>query len=257
MWRRIRIAILLVVLAVVAGGAWLDQRRTTSWQRTVWVGAFPLNADGSAAAAGYIAALGEAQLQPVADFVAREARRYGIALEAPVSLRLYPAPAQLPPALDAHASLPGRVLWSLRLRYYRYTVLARIEGSRPTIALFLLYHDPARTPVLPDSLGLQRGLLGVAQLFAARAQDSQNAIVIAHELLHTFGATDKYGADSDAPRYPEGYAEPLLEPRYPQRYAEIMAGRVPLAPDRQVMPDDLAQVRVGALTAREIGWSRR
>jgi len=67
-------------------------------------------------------------------------------------------------------------------------------------------------------------------LFAARSQAAQNDIVIAHELLHTFGATDKYDAGSDAPRYPEGFAEPQREPRYPQRYAEIMAGRVPLGP---------------------------
>ncbi len=93
-------------------------------------------------------------------------------------------------------------------------------------------------------------------LFAARSQVAQNDIVIAHELLHTFGATDKYDLASDAPRYPEGFAEPAREPRFPQRYAEIMAGRVPLGPQRQVMPDELSQTRIGPATAREIGWSR-
>ena len=72
--------------------------------------------------------------------------------------------------------------------------------------------------------------MGVVHLFATRSQDDQNAIVTAHELLHTFGATDKY-AGSGAPLFPVGYAEPERVPRYPQRYAEIMAGRVPLAPD--------------------------
>jgi len=110
--------------------------------------------------------------------------------------------------------------------------------------------------MLPHSLGLQRGLTGVVHLFAARSQSAQNAIVTAHELLHTFGATDKYAPDSDAPLYPQGFAEPERVPRYPQRYAEIMAGRVPLASDRQEMPEDLAQVRVGTATAREIGWGR-
>ena len=104
---------------------------------------------------------------------------------------------------------------------------------------------------------MQRGLLGIVQLFAARSQASQNAIVIAHELLHTFGATDKYAAASDAPSYPDGYAEPQRNPRYPQRFAEIMAGRVPLTPNQQVMPDDLSQTLVGPATAREIGWSKR
>ncbi len=257
MWRGIRIAILLVVLAVVAGGAWLDQRRTTSWEHTVWIGAFPLNADGSEAASAYIATLSDADLQPVSEFVAREARRYGINIDEPVNIRLYPAPAALPPAAAPDASLLARVIWSLRLRRYRMAALAPIARARPRIALFLLYHDPAHAAVLPHSIGLQRGLMGVVHLFATPSQASQNGIVIAHELLHTFGATDKYDADSDAPVYPEGYAEPRREPRYPQRYAEIMAGRVPLGPQRQVMPDDLSQTLVGPATAREIGWSRQ
>jgi hypothetical protein len=257
MWRGIRIAILLVVLAVVAVGAWLDQRRTTSWEHTVWVGAFPLNADGSDTAAAYIGTLSDADLKPVSEFVASEARRYGVGIEEPISIRLYPAPATLPPQAAPDASLLSRVIWMLRLRHYRMAALAPIARAQPRIALFLLYHDPARAAVLPHSVGLQRGLMGVVHLFATRSQASQNDIVIAHELLHTFGATDKYEADSDAPLYPEGFAEPQREPRYPQRYAEIMAGRVPLGPRRQVMPDDLAQTLVGPATAREIGWSRR
>jgi len=255
-WRTLRIVLLLLVLAIVAGGAWLDRIRTTSWQHTVFVGAFPVNADGSAAADRYISGLGEAQLQPVADFIAGEARRYGVALDVPIVLKLYAALPSPPPQLDAGAGLFSRILWSLRLRLYRSHAIGAIERSRPQIALFLLYHDPLRSPSLPHSVGLQRGLMGVVHLFATDAQTEQNAIVTAHELLHTFGATDKYAFDSDAPLYPQGYAEPLLNPRYPQRYAEIMAGRIPVSPDDQVMPDDLSQERVGPATALEIGWLR-
>ena len=256
MWRGIRIAILSIVLVIVAAGAWLDRQRTTSWEHTVWVGAFPVNADGSRAAGDYIAALSPAQFQPVSDFIAREAHRYGIALDAPVGIRLYPALAAAPPALAPAAGPLERLAWSLRLRAYRARVLAAIERSQPKITLFLLYHDPALSAALPHSLGLQRGLMGVVHLFATPAQAAQNQIVTTHELLHTFGATDKYAADSDAPLFPDGYAEPDRQPRYPQRYAEIMAGRVPVAPGRQQMPDDLSQTLVGAATAREIGWSR-
>ncbi len=256
MWRKLRIAILLVVLAVVAAGAWLDRQRTTSWEHTVWVGAFPGNADGSAAAAEYIAGLSADDLRPVSDFIAREAHQHGVSIDEPIGMKLYPALAAAPPALAPDAGVLTRVLWSLRLRHYRAQAIDAIERARPKIALFLLYHDPARAAVLPHSLGLQRGLMGVVQLFAARSQAGQNAIVTAHELLHTFGATDKYAPDNDVPLYPQGFAEPERVPRYPQRFAEIMAGRVPLAPDRQEMPEDLSQVRVGAATAREIGWSR-
>jgi len=50
MWRTVRITILMIVLAIVAVGNWLDRERTRSWDHTVQVGAFPVNADGSAAA---------------------------------------------------------------------------------------------------------------------------------------------------------------------------------------------------------------
>ena len=254
MWRAIRITLLSVVLIIVAAGAWLDQLRTTSWDHTVWVGAFAVNADGSDAAAAYIATLNSAELQPISDFLAREAHRYGVSIDEPINIKLYPALSAPPPDLPPGASWLGRSIWSLQLRRYRARVINTIERSRPKIALFLLFHDPARATVLPHSVGLQRGLTGVVHLFATRSQAAQNALVTAHELLHTFGATDKYAFDNDAPLFPDGYAEPTREPRFPQRYAEIMAGRVALSADRQQMPDDLSQTLVGAATAREIGW---
>ncbi len=253
MWRNIRLAVLVGILFFVAVGSWLQRQRTTSWEYTVRVGAFPVSADGSAVTAAYIAALSVAQLQPVSDFVAREAHRYSVAIDQPIEIKLYPALTSPPPALDPGANVFARIVWSLRLRLYRSHALGTITRSQPQIALFLVYHDPAAAPVLPHSVGLQRGLTGVVHLFATHAQDDQNAIVTAHELLHTFGATDKYAGDG-VPLFPVGYAEPERVPRYPQRYAEIMAGRVPLAPDRQVMPEDLSQTLVGPQTAREIAW---
>ncbi|HMD59574.1 MAG TPA: hypothetical protein VKG66_07300, partial [Steroidobacteraceae bacterium] len=157
-------------------------------------------------------------------------------------------------ALDSGAGIFTRILWSLKLRYYRSGSLATVSGPHPKIVLFLLYHDPARADTLPHSAGLQRGLSVVAHLFATREQNAQNNIVIAHELLHTFGATDKYDPQTGAPTYPDGFADPQQQPRYPQLRAEIMAGRTPLAADEAVMPDSLAQALIGPLTAREIGW---
>ena len=257
MWRTIRITLLLLTLLVVAFSAWFDQHHTTSWEHTVWVGVFPVNADGSAAAARFIDDLHEPDFEPLSEFMAREAQRYGVSLAEPVNVRLYAPLRAAPPLLEPTAGALARALWSLKLRRFRWQTLRSITRARPQIALFVLYHDPARTAVLPHSLGLQRGLMGVVQVFAARSQNDQNAVVIAHELLHTFGATDKYSASGDSPLFPEGYAEPDRQPRYPQRYAELMAGRIPLSPTTQVMPDDLGQVRIGPASAREIGWRAR
>jgi hypothetical protein len=83
---------------------------------------------------------------------------------------------------------------------------------------------------------------------------AQNNIVVAHEVLHTLGASDKYDPASNLPLFPEGYGEPQAEPRYPQRLAEIMAVRRAMAPTEAAMPDALDQVVVGPATAAEINW---
>jgi hypothetical protein len=255
MWRVLRITVLLLVLLVVAGQAWLDRFSTTRWQHTVYVGAFPVSADASAATARYLEQLDQRQIDQVAVFLKAEARRYGVAVDEPIDLKLYPMLAAPPPALDADAGVFTRIFWSLKLRYYRFRALGTISRSRPKIALFLLYHDPTLTQSLPHSAGLQRGLTAVVHLFASRSQEGQNRIVITHELLHTFGATDKYDLATGLPQYPEGFAEPQLVPRYPQQLAEIMAARMPLSATDARLPDSLEDERVGPLTAREIGWT--
>jgi hypothetical protein len=254
MWRALRITVLLLVLLVVAGQTWLDRFSTTRWQRTVFVGAFPVIADASPVTAHYLAQLDQGKIDDVGGFLKSEARRYGVGIEEPIELNLYPTLTSPPPALDSGASVFTRILWSLKLRYYRFRVLAAISGPRPKIALFLLYHDPALTQSLPHSAGLQRGLSAVVHLFASHSQEAQNRIVITHELLHTFGATDKYDLATGLPQYPQGFAEPQLAPRYPQRLGEIMAGRMPLSATEARLPDSLEDERVGPATAREIGW---
>jgi hypothetical protein len=80
--------------------------------------------------------------------------------------------------------------------------------------------------------------------------------VIAHELLHTLGATDKYGNDN-LPRLPDGYAEPDRQPLYPQTFAELMGGRIPVTASEAEIPESLQQVVIGPLSAAEIGWTRQ
>jgi hypothetical protein len=97
-------------------------------------------------------------------------------------------------------------------------------------------------------------LLGIAHLFAAAHMAGSNQVVIAHELLHTLGATDKYDFATNQPRYPDGFAEPDRSPRYPQDFAELMGGRIPESASESRTPESLDQVLIGALTATEIGW---
>ncbi len=251
MWRRIRIGVLLLVLFIVAGGTWSDRQRTTDWSSTLWVGVFPVNGDGRPATSRYIAALAQEQYADIEEFFAQEAAEYGVALEQPVKVVLYPQVTELPPRLEPGTGVAGRIWWSLKLRYYTW----RQAGDTPAdIRVFVLYHDPDHTTVVPHSLGLQAGLLGVVYAFADETLDAPNNVVIAHEVLHTVGATDKYDPATNLPVFPQGYAEPDAEPRFPQSVAEVMAGRIALSADEAEIPGGLTEVIVGPETAVEIQW---
>lgn len=78
--------------------------------------------------------------------------------------------------------------------------------------------------------------------------------MVTHELLHTFGATDKYDLATGQPIYPLGYTQPEQQPLYPQRQAEIMGGYIALSATQNKMPDSLTQVGLNKATAIEVGW---
>jgi hypothetical protein len=255
-WKAIRIGFLLVVLAAVAMQAWLDRVSTQSWQDTLWVGIFPLNGDGTSQAQHYIEGLSVKDFAGIEDFFAREAHRYGVKVDAPVHIELYPQGSQLPPALEPGAGPLGIAWWSLKLRWFAARA-SRVPGRAPSrIRMFVLYHDPATLERVPDSHGLQKGLAGIVHAFAEGAMSGRNNIVIAHELLHTVGATDKYDLATEIPLYPTGFADPDRVPLYPQENAEIMAGRRALSAQEVEMPASLRNVVVGPVTAQEIRWTR-
>jgi hypothetical protein len=257
MWKKLRIAVLLLALAVVAGEAWHAQQRATTWRATLYVGIFPIAVDGSPVSREYVGQLTREQLLPIERFFAAEARRYGVQLLAPIRIELFPRVETPPPAPPADAGPIGVIWWSLRLRYYAARTGRGPDGIAPHIRIFVLFHDPARSPRVPHSLGLRKGQIGVVHAFATPSMTGSNSVVIAHEFLHTLGATDKYDPQTNAPLYPQGYGDPEQMPRYPQEFAEIMGGRRALSETEQEVPESLEQCVVGRATAAEIGWISR
>jgi hypothetical protein len=255
-WRYVRITILLLVLIWAAGHTWLERLASTGWKEPLWVGVFPIVGDGTAAAQSYVDGLDEREFEDIEDFIAREAHRYGKTLEQPIHIALYPQVKQQPPQLDRDAGMLGAMAWSLKLRWYAWRSAQFGGKAPPRIRLFVLYHDPATLQTIPDSHGMQKGLTGVVHVFAQRNMAGSNSIVIAHELLHTVGATDKYDPTTGLPLFPTGFADPDHKPLYPQEKAEIMAGQRALAEREAQMPSSLNAVLVGPATAAEIRWTR-
>jgi hypothetical protein len=245
---------LLVLLLAVAGGGYLTRTRSTSWQEPLWVSVYPILADHSDNTRQYVADLDDRTFLPIERFIADQAQAYSIRLEQPVRVDLGEPVSSLPPPRPVSQNPVAIAFWSLKLRWWARQATEHQPGATPDIRLFLVYHDPDIHHSVPHSLGLQKGMLGVAYVFAERRYTGSNNMIIAHEMLHTLGATDKYAPGTNLPSFPDGYAEPEREPLHPQTLAEVMAGRIPVSASHAIIPDGLRYVRVGPVTAAEIRW---
>jgi hypothetical protein len=252
-FRKFRILVLLIILFLVAAGTYLTQLRTTDWDRPLTVAIYPINGDGSAVSRDYINELSLDTFQNIETFFVDEAEHYGLLLKHPVELVMGPVLTEIPPEPPKDRNILGVMWWSLKIRFWSRGV-GSDYGPPADIRIFVLYNDPDINSSLAHSLGLQKGLLGVVHAYSSWHQAGNNNMVIAHELLHTLGATDKYDLQTNQPIFPIGYAEPDKDPVLPQEFAEIMAGRVPLLKGNAEQPANLGSVLVGEYTAREIRW---
>ena len=254
-FRKIRITILLLILAGVALNTWLGIKRTTDWDHPLWIVIYPLNGDGSQLSADRISRLTIKDFSPINRFMQREAKRHGIAIERPVALHLADEVTKPPPTTPAVDENPLLIaLWSLKMRWWAWRA-DTYQGPRPDIRLFIEYFAHGdQQGTLENSFGLQKSRISISRVFAAHSMRSQNLVVMTHELLHTLGASDKYDYATLLSQYPQGFADPDKQPLYPQSRAEIMAGRIPLSEERVKMPASLKSCMVGPVTAKEIGW---
>jgi len=251
-FRYFRYLVLLLILAFVVVHESRVKDRVASWDQTLQVRIFAINGDGSHATGKYIRALKLAKFSPVERFVNKEAKRYDIPIEA-IKISYGGELESGPPQPPRQPSALANILWSLHFR--AWALYQSYHNSKETldINLFISYYDTSTTRSLGHSVGLQRGLIGLINGFASKNYNGSNNLVIAHELMHTMGASDKYD-QSNLPIHPGGFADPYQQPLYPQYRAEVMGGRIPVSDTRARIPQKLGQVVVGAYTAAEIGW---
>jgi len=187
-----------------------------------------------------------------------EYRRHGGQLPRPIEFTLFgPVTVDRAPPAD-----PDTTLVSLARHAYeqwRWTHAVDVGSDLPArrfdSRIYLLVRAPrdsGRNWVEGSSeLG---GRVGVARVELGASTVDLALFVVTHELFHTLGASDKYDANGRA-SIPDGLVEAERVPLYPQRYAEVMTRNLVLAVGSERPPDSLAELGVGTLTAREIGWS--
>ncbi|AKR42474.1 hypothetical protein [Methylophilus sp. TWE2] len=255
MLKLVRIFFWVVVVLTALMQLW-QEYQLLQWHKPLNVALYPVNADGAAVVDTYITSLREHDFEVIAQFFSREAHKYQLSLSRPINLYLGPEIHEVPPAPPAiNGHWLDIILWSLKFRWFSWGHQPSV-GVPIDIKLYLLYHDPSKHTHLMHSTALHKGRIGRVNLFAAHRQHAVNTVIIAHELLHTLSAGDKYDLNTNLPLFPQGYAEPYLQPLYPQQLAEVMAGKVPITPRRARMAKGLEETVIGRPTAREIGWTK-
>lgn len=249
MWKKIRVIILLFILGYVAFQAWQDSNQ--NWDKPVVVLLHPINADGRATTAAYIQNLSAPEFYEIRDYLAQTAKRYQ--KKGDFMIVLGRTLEEAPPKVEANANVFDTILWSLKFRYYAWQQEKAADGYS-TVTLYLNYYDSSATKSLKHSTALERGRIGIANIFANAEQEPQNNVIITHELLHAFGAKDKYDLKTGQPIYPQGYANPTQSPLLPQHRAELMAGYIPITEQKSVMPRNLQRTVISDETAKEVGW---
>ena len=252
MFKKIRIFVLLIILATVVQQTFLD-KADLQWKDNFYVALYPINADASAEVGAYIQTLTRADFESMAEYFALEGARYKLGLRRPIELQLGAEVIEIPPAPPVEGNLLDTIIWSLKFRFFAWQNSPKVNVA-PDIKLYLLYHNPSTHPVLSHSTAIDKGRIGRVNLFGERAYAKQNLVITAHELLHTLTATDKYSLVDNFPQYPNGFAEPDKIPLYPQVMAELMAGRIPITQSKAEIPNDLSYTLIGEQTAQEIGW---
>jgi hypothetical protein len=256
---RVRVTVLLLVLAVVLLFAWRDVRRRhgrTSWDRPlaiaiVLVRRTPLDPAAIAAFEDRVAVL-DARL-------AEERRRYRPGALRPFMLAFVgPVDDADPPPKPAGETLldAAKQAW----RRWRWTSavdsLAGLDGSQYDSRIYVSAcapEDASRERVEGESE--EGGRLGTVEVELDPSMVDFALFVAAHELFHTLGASDKYDA-AGRTLVPSGFAEPDRTPPLPQEFVEIMAENRPIGPSLEVPPDSLVELAVGPTTAAEIGWTK-
>lgn len=221
------------------------------WHEPLDVIVYPINGDGTLHTHNYIQSLTDDDFAEIDQWISREAERFDLPQKQPLQTRLGQQVKSDPPLLPTNNNVVAIVWWGLKLRWWVWRNTPDSESNLRRVRVFVSFRSDESE--LPHSVGLQKGLIGVVHAFSDPRQNSQNNIVIAHEILHTVGATDKYSYFG-TPLYPQGYANPHRQPLYPQRYAEIMAGEIPTSSYSSYMAESLRSTRINTITAREIAW---
>lgn len=254
MFKSLRVLALLLVLMSVFGTYLLQHNINKNWNGTRSIKIIPVYADDKPSTRRFVESIKADDFQEIISYLEQNARVYKLDLSHAFLIDLETPIDDLPPAVPGTSDgYLSQIWWSLKLRWWAWRHESS-DHSDGQIRLFVMYQSPAENIRLPHSTGLRNGLLGLIHARAFPKDKRLHNVILTHELLHIYGASDKYNLATGEPLFPDGYFKPEQRPTLPQRYAELMGRSIPISQTEFKVAERLSQTRIGELTAREIGW---
>jgi hypothetical protein len=258
---RARLATLLAILFCVLIYAARDVTRRNarrSWEQPLRVGVVLLKMPDSAVPSEVLGAL-DARLTALGEKLDAELQRYRAGAPSMFQFTAYgPVETAEPPPqpIDDDWFTLTKHAYHLWRYSSRVNALAHVPARGLDSVIYVVAEpvvDAERKQV--EGYSEQGGRVGVARIQLDETTVDLCLFVVAHELFHTLGASDKYDARGRS-IIPQGLGDPEQRPLYPQLHAEVMARNRVLSARKETIPVTLEELRVGRWTAQEIGWER-
>jgi hypothetical protein len=260
----IRVSILLFILFVVVLYALRDlhsRRARKDWDKTLDVAVVLLHVNGTTAVDPEAIRLLKDRSDSLEQRLATEAQRHrGPSAMKPFRVKVFgpveTTEAPPTPASDSPVDLAKQAV-DLERWLRDIDPKAGVVADHWDTRIYVTIRGPqSELQSFVEGQSQQDGRIGMVSVELDASMADLTLIVVAHELMHTLGASDKYDPASGRTRIPDGLAEPNRSPLYPQSFAEIMARNRPISVALEAIPLSIDEMAVGPLTAKEIGWIR-
>lgn len=249
--KKIRVRILLFILVMVSVTSYLDMNH--NWDGKTKIVLHPINYKSDPLVQKNIDDLKASDFEVIKKFIEDNSMVYRGKkpdIEIVLGSQIFNKPEL--PSEETAQSMLAVISWSLKFRLFKYLNFKKEDFGSDSTMYLVYYNVDNETDELPRSTALQKGRMGVVNMYSQ--YHDVNVSVILHEILHTFGALDRYSMVTGFPEFPLGYAEPDRVPLHPQDKAEIMGAYIPINDHDFVMPSNISKVVMNRITAKELKW---
>lgn len=119
--------------------------------------------------------------EPVTEYFALEAVRFGLNLSRPIEIQLGDDLKEIQPVLPTNRIMLNTIIWRwrFRFRFFAWQNSQKVN-VKPDIKLYLPHDNPNSYAILSHSTALNKGIIGFVKLYADAKYADKNIVILAH-----------------------------------------------------------------------------